>query len=150
MMEIERKFLVNALPDNLERYPKRRLEQAYISTDPVIRVRDSEGEYVLTVKGKGLFAREEFELPLTREAYDRLAEKAEGSRILKDRYRIPYGAFTIELDVFAPPFAPLILAEVEFSTEAAAEAFQPPDWFGKEVTHDPAYTNAAMSQQRRG
>ena len=119
-MEIERKFMVNYLPDDLERYPKRRLEQAYISTDPVIRVRDSGGEYVLTVKGKGLLAREEFELLLTRDAYDRLAEKAEGSRILKDRYRIPYGALTIELDVFAPPFAPLILAEVEFSTEAAA------------------------------
>lgn len=148
-MEIERKFLVRRLPEGLERFPKRRLEQAYLSTDPVIRIRRSTGSgqeaRILTVKGKGLLAREEFELPLTEEAYVRLAGKAEGSPIAKDRYRIPYGDLVIELDIFAPPFAPLVLAEVEFPAEAAADIFQPPDWFGKEVTYDPAYTNAALS-----
>ncbi len=72
--------------------------------------------------------------------------KADGVRIVKDRYKIPLGAHTVELDVFAPPLAPLVLAEVEFPTEDAANAFTPPDWFGREVTFDPAYTNAALSQ----
>lgn len=46
----------------------------------------------------------------------------------------------------APPFAPLAMAEVEFPTAAAAHAFTPPAWFGREVTEDPAYTNAQPSQ----
>ena len=151
-MEIERRFLVEHMPEKPEQYPKQYLEQAYLSTDPVIRVRQSgdgpEARYVLTCKGEGLLSREEFELPLQPEAYARLLSKAEGNRIAKTRYRIPWEGVTIELDVFAPPFAPLVVAEVEFSSEAAARAFQGPDWFGREVTYDPAYTNAALSKRR--
>ncbi len=122
------------------------MEQAYISTDPLIRIRRAGEHCILTCKGRGLLAREEFELDMTPEAYERLLAKADGVRIVKDRYKIPLGAHTVELDVFAPPLAPLVLAEVEFPTEDAANAFTPPDWFGREVTFDPAYTNAALSQ----
>ena len=146
-MEIERKFLVKRLPEDLDRWPKTHLEQAYLSTEPVIRVRRSDDAYTLTCKGAGLLAREEFELPLTEERYRRLLAKAEGTPIAKDRWRIPFGGYTIELDVFEPPFAPLMEAEVEFPSEAEAAAFQPPDWFGEEVTCDPAYTNAALSRR---
>ena len=92
--------------------------------------------------------REEHEFPLTEEAYRHLLEKADGNRIAKDRYCIPYMGYTIELDVFDVPFAPLVLAEVEFSTEEEANNFTPPDWFGEEVTYDPSYTNAAMSRRK--
>ncbi|MBR3569326.1 MAG: CYTH domain-containing protein [Oscillibacter sp.] len=145
-MEIERKFLVSRLPGALERYPHTRMEQAYISVDPLIRVRRAGERYVLTCKGRGLLAREEFELEMTAEAYGRLSAKADGLRIVKDRYKIPLGEYVAELDIFAPPLAPLILAEVEFPSEDAANAFEPPDWFGREVTYDPAYANAALSQ----
>ena len=147
-MEIERKFLVGELPDGLERWPVQRLEQAYLCTRPVLRVRRSGEEYVFTCKGEGLLAREEHELSLTREAYEHLLAKADGAVITKDRYRIAYQGRTIELDVFAAPFAPLVMAEVEFESEAAAAAFCPPPWFGREVTYEGAYTNAALS--RRG
>ena len=146
-MEIERKFLVEELPERLERFPKRRIEQAYLCTDPVLRVRRRDGQYVLTYKGAGLLEREEHEFPLTEAAYRHLLEKADGSRITKDHYELPLGSYIVELDVFAPPFAPLVLAEVEFSSVDEAAAFQPPDWFGEEVTYDPAYTNAALSQR---
>lgn len=150
-MEIERKFLVDRPPENLEQLPKQSLEQAYLSTDPVIRVRRAgdgpDARYVLTVKGKGFLSREEFELPLNGEQYARLLSKAEGNWIAKTRYRIPWDGVTIELDVFAPPFAPLIVAEAEFPDEAAALSFHGPDWFGREVTYDPAYTNAALSRR---
>ena len=129
-MEIERKFLVETLPEHLEQYPKRRIQQAYLSTDPVVRVRRSGEEYVLTCKGPGFLSREEQEMPLTAAAYGRLLAKADGTVITKDRWRIPCGPYTIELDVFEPPFAPLVMAEVEFPTEEAAMAFQPPAWFG--------------------
>ena len=147
-MEIERKFLVNELPLSLEAYPKHRIQQAYISTDPVLRLRRWDEDYILTYKGPGLLAREEHEFPLKREAYEHLLSKADGNRITKDRYCIPFGKYTIELDVFAPPFAPLVLAEVEFPDEKTAVAFQPPEWFGEEVTYDPDYTNAAMSRRK--
>lgn len=146
-MEIERKFLVATLPENLEKYPKSRIEQAYLCTEPVLRVRRKNEAYILTYKGPGLLVREEHEFPLTEEAYQHLLEKADGNRIGKDRYYIPAGDYTIELDVFDPPFAPLVLAEVEFPNETEANVFQPPEWFGQEVTYDAAYTNAAMSQR---
>lgn len=38
-MEIERKFLVKKLPDNLEQYEYRQIEQAYLNTNPVVRIR---------------------------------------------------------------------------------------------------------------
>ena len=111
-MEIERKFLVKSLPENLEQYPKHHIQQAYISTNPVLRLRQWDETYILTYKGPGLLSREEHEFPLTEEAYGRLLTKTEGTPITKDRYCIPCGTYTVELDVFAPPFAPLMLAEV--------------------------------------
>ena len=146
-MEIERKFLVTLIPKDLDTYPCQRIEQAYLCTDPVLRIRRKSDAYILTYKGSGFLAREEHELPLTEEAYCHLLEKADGNRIMKNRYLIPCVPFTIELDVFDPPFAPLVLAEVEFPSEEEAGKFVPPDWFGKEVTYDPAYTNAVMSRQ---
>ncbi len=85
---------------------------------------------------------------MTEEAYRHLLSKADGLVIVKTRYYIPYAGYTIELDVFAPPLAPLVVAEVEFPTEAAAAAFQPPEWFDREVTYDPAYSNSNLSRRR--
>ena len=64
-MEIERKFKVRQLPEQLEQYPRQRIEQAYLCTEPVVRVRRSNDDYYLTYKGTGLLAREEYNLPLT-------------------------------------------------------------------------------------
>lgn len=67
-MEIERKYLIHKLPDHLEAYPHRTLEQAYLCTEPVVRVRRDADDYILTYKSKGLMMREEHNLPLTEEA----------------------------------------------------------------------------------
>ena len=146
-MEIERKFLVKVLPEHLESFARHRIEQAYLCTDPVLRIRRKDERYILTYKGPGFLAREEHEFPLKEESYQQLLKKAEGTVISKWRYRIPYEAYVIELDVFDPPFAPLVLAEVEFSTEEEANLFEPPAWFGEDVTYDPSYTNAAISRR---
>lgn len=58
-MEIERKYLIHKLPDHLEAYPHRTLEQAYLCTEPVVRVRRDADDYILTYKSKGLMIREE-------------------------------------------------------------------------------------------
>jgi CYTH domain-containing protein len=159
-MEIERKFLIKELPADLESYPCHRIEQAYLCTNPVVRVRREDDDFYLTYKGAGLMQREESNLPLTSEAYYHLLLKADGNVISKKRYLIPLedpnvvpGApqppkgytLLIELDVFNDPFAPLVMAEVEFGSKEAAEAFLPPDWFGEEVTYDTRYHNSTMS-----
>ena len=87
-MEIERKFLIKSLPDNLESYSCDTLIQAYISTEPVIRVRQKNEDYILTLKSAGLLAREEIEMPLTEESFKHLLSKKDGISIKKKRYKI--------------------------------------------------------------
>jgi CYTH domain-containing protein len=149
-MEIERKFTIKKLPDNLDSYTCHLIEQAYLNTDPVIRVRRQDEEYYMTYKGKGLMAREEYNLTLNKEAYYHLREKADGNIISKKRYVIPIEQtdLCVELDVFDEPFAPLIIAEVEFPDEETAEAFQMLDWFSQDVTNDPAYHNSNLSKKQ--
>lgn len=148
-MEIERKFLISKLPPNVETYPSQLLEQAYLCTEPVVRVRRSDDTYTLTYKSKGLMSREEYNLPLTPESYEHLKTKADGNIIRKKRYRIPFDSrLTIELDVFAAPFEGLLLAEVEFSSEEEALAFSAPAWFGEEVTWSTDYHNSTLSQKK--
>lgn len=144
-MEIERKFRIAELPD-LTDYPFHVLEQAYLNRDPVIRIRKEDERYYMTYKGKGLLAREEYNLPLNQESYEHLLPKADGKIIRKTRYLIPYAGRTIELDIFSEPHNGLMIAEVEFeSTEAAAE-FVPPEWFLEDVTYDTAYHNSNLSK----
>lgn len=88
-MEIERKFLVPALPENLSSYPCHLIEQAYLCTSPVVRIRRQDDDFILTYKGSGMMAREEYNLPLTSESYGHLLPKADGIVITKKRYVIP-------------------------------------------------------------
>lgn len=144
-MEIERKFTVEKMPD-LEKYSFHIMEQGYLNTNPVVRVRKEDDSYYLTYKGKGLLAREEYNLPLNEEAYFHLIEKSDGIIIRKKRYLIPYEKYTIELDVFEKPYENLIIAEVEFASEEEAKKFQPPSWFAADVTYDSRYHNSNLSK----
>lgn len=148
-MEIERKFLVKELPKNLENYDCYQMEQGYLSTEPVVRVRKSNEEYILTYKGKGLLIREEYNLPLNQKSYEHLREKTDGILIQKKRYKIPYqNKYTIELDLFEGELEPLQLVEVEFKTEEEANQFVPPDWFGEDVTFVEKYQNSNLSERK--
>ena len=65
--------------------------------------------------------------------YDRTTVSLGGSgEVLVDRYTQPAG---------------FDLASVAFETEAAAQAFAPPAWFGTEVTGDAAYERHAIALQ---
>lgn len=147
-MEIEKKFLIaslTALPFPLEDFDFDHIVQGYISTSPVIRIRQMNDQYILTVKSKGLLAREEFELPMDAGEFEKLSGKTEGYPISKCRYYIPLdGGLTVELDIFEGRLAGLIMAEVEFPSIQAAESFTPPDWFGVEVTQNPQYQNSRL------
>lgn len=146
-MEIERKFLVKVLPNDLNNYECVDVTQAYISTDPVIRLRNNNNEqFVLTLKSKGHLVREEIEFPLTKEQFLNLWPKIESNVVTKKRYLIPLeSALTAELDVYGNSLEGLTTVEVEFSSEADAEDFCPPDWFGQDVTHDSRYKNSSLA-----
>lgn len=148
-MEIEKKYLLKHLPD-FASYEYHKIEQAYLCTNPVVRVRKEDNNYYMTYKGSGMLAREEYNLPLNQESYEHLKEKADGNVIGKTRYMIPLGKedLVAEVDVFEEPFAPLIMAEVEFESEEQANAFEAPEWFGEEVTFDGRYHNSYMSKMK--
>ena len=155
-MEIERKFTIKKMPENLSLFEKKEMEQAYLCTGPVVRIRKSNEEYILTYKSKqGIVLpehatarwNEEVELPLTKDSYEHLREKADGQVITKTRYLIPIENHRkIELDVFHGCLTGLIFAEVEFGSEEEAAAYQMPDWFLEDVTFDKRYSNAYMTR----
>lgn len=150
-MEIERKFLIKRenLPENLEQYPSKVIEQGYLCTEPVVRIRKSNDNYYLTYKSKGLLAREEYNLPLTKEAYEHLKPKADGIVISKVRYVIPEkDGLSIELDVFKAPYEGLP-GRSGIPTEEAAHAYQPPKWFGEDVTYSTEYHNSTLSKGKK-
>ena len=145
-MEIERKYLIDTLPEDYQDYPCRHIEQAYLNTDPVIRIRKDNNKYELTYKSAGLMSRQEYNLPLDDKSYEHLLTKIDGRLIKKKRYMIPLSsALTAELDIFEGDLAPLMLVEVEFDSEDAANSFSPPDWFGEDVTFSGKYHNSYLS-----
>lgn len=145
-MEIERKYLIRRLPENLSQYQCKKIAQGYICTNPVVRIRKSDDEYYLTYKGKGLMAREEYNLPLTQEGYEHMLPKIDGRLIEKSRYLIPLdGKLTAELDIFEGDLAPLIIVEVEFDSLDAANSFISPEWFGEDVTESRKYHNSNLA-----
>ena len=123
-MEIERKFLIKSLPDDLNHYPCDTLTQAYISTEPVIRVR-----------------------PLSEESFTHLLTKKDGISIEKKRYKIPDTPYLIELDVFEGDYSGFCMAEVEFPDIEHANAYTAPSWFGPEVTMDSRFHNSSLSKR---
>lgn len=147
-IEIERKFLVTHLPEAIQDCPHEAIRQGYlaIGTDgSEARIRDRAGSYTMTVKSKGDLSRGEWEVPISTSQFDTLWPATVGKRIEKTRYTVPYGNASIELDVYEGALAGLISAEVEFADEASAQAFQPPDWLGSDVTAEKAYKNQSLA-----
>lgn len=155
-MEIEKKFLLREFPRHLERFEKKEIEQGYLCTDPVVRIRRSNEEYILTYKSKFGIDEEqnrdtrvnhEVEVPLSQHGYEHLREKIDGNLIRKSRYLIPLeDGHMGELDVFAGVLEGLCFIEVEFLDQEDARGFNPPDWFGENVSEDKRYSNSFLSE----
>ena len=148
-MEIERKWRIAKLPDDLSVYECIDMEQAYLNEHPTVRIRRENDSYYLTYKGisDNDISHTEYNLPLTREAFEHMLPKCDGRIIRKKRYRIPLDetALFAELDLFGEPFAPLAIVEVEFPSLEAADSFTPPSWFGEDVSHDRRFKNAVLA-----
>jgi CYTH domain-containing protein len=148
-VEIERKFLVDALPDGLEGGRADRIEQGYlaIGADGVeVRVRRRAGKSTLTVKSAPGEVRVEEEIPIDDRRFESLWQLSAGRRISKTRHLVPLGAgLTAELDVYHEELDGLRTVEVEFPSLDASGRFLPPPWIGREVTGDPRYANQSLA-----
>ena len=153
-MEIERKFAVIKMPQNLNKYEKEEIEQGYLCIKPTVRIRKSNNEYTLNYKWKQKGLEEkvaiqniEYTMPLTEENYNILLNKIENYLIKKDRYKIPIkNNLTVELDVFHGHLEGLVFAEVEFPNLEAAETFDKPEWLGKDLCFDKRFDNTLLSK----
>jgi CYTH domain-containing protein len=143
-VEIERKFLVERLPEDLP--AGRRIEQGYLAVAPdgvEVRIRRRAGACTLTVKSGPGHVRVEEEMEIDERRFEALWALTEGRRIAKTRHVVPLaGGVAAEVDVYDDG---LLVAEVEFPTEAASAAFLPPSWFGREVTGDARYANQRLA-----
>ena len=150
-MEIERKFLIPVAPADLESRPCEPIDQGYLATSPdgvEVRVRRKGAKCFLTVKHGAKISRTEVELPVSDAQFDELWPLTKGRRVRKTRYALPGPAgLTIELDVYADALTGLRTADVEFPDEAAARAFQPPGFFGLEISEHPAYRNERLARE---
>jgi CYTH domain-containing protein/CHAD domain-containing protein len=144
-VERERKWLVRELPELDDGVP---LRQGYLAIDGAVsvRVRDAgKGNRTLTLKAGAGTSRTELEWPIDRDEFDAAWPATDGRRVVKTRYRIPLGEHTVEVDVFGDRLDGLVVAEVEFDSDEALVAFDPPAWFGREVSDDLRYANASMA-----
>ena len=146
MIERERRFLVESLPEPLPE--PNRIEQAYVSTGPAsVRVRRIDDKHILTVKTGSGRNRHEIERDLTQEEFEAIWDAATELRISKRRHRVDLGqGLTAELDLYNGSLDGHRLVEVEFDSDSAADDFEPPDWFGREVTDDNRYTNSSLAR----
>jgi adenylate cyclase len=112
-----------------------------------VRVRRRGGQAFLTVKSGAGRVRVEEEIEIGGDRFERLWPLTEGLRIEKTRYEIDAGEGTvIELDVYSGALDGLVVAEVEFDSEEAAEAFEVPEWLGDDVTEDVRYKNQRLAR----
>jgi adenylate cyclase len=147
-VEIERKFVVDGPPPELSAVPSERIQQGYLAVDSAgveVRIRRRDGRATLTVKqGSGLVRGEE-EVEIGRRRFDRLWPVTEGRRIVKARHVLPVDGVRLEVDVYGGDLSGLVVAEVEFESVEASEAFVPPEWLGREVTGDDRYANRTLA-----
>ncbi len=146
MIEVERRFLVTDLPGRLgDGTP---IVQGYLMTEPAaVRVRKAADACTVTIKTGSGMARTEIERAITEDEFSALWSVATDLRISKHRHRVELtDGHTAELDLFDDDLAGRRIVEVEFASTEEAHAFEPPSWFGREVTDDGRYTNAALAR----
>jgi len=147
MTEIERKFLIKDLPE-LKFSSTQRIRQGYLTApnDSLeVRLRQIDNQYLLTVKtGEGL-VRFEREISLNKSQYKKLWPLVRGEPLEKKRKSVLIeNGLIVEIDFFEGNLASLVMCEIEFSNENEANCFNPPNWFGKEVTTDKRYKNKSL------
>ena len=146
MTEIERKFLLEELPDGLPISSEDEIAQGYLAIgDDQVRLRKRADRHLITVKRGHGMVRHEVEVPVAQESFEQLWPLTEGRRLEKTRLTTSVGEHTAEIDLYQGPLAGLKTVEVEFDDLADAETFSPPSWFARELTRDGRYSNVRLA-----
>lgn len=156
-MEIERKFLTfsdeykNHL---LEGSKPVLIEQAYLSIEPEIRIRK------VTFQGKSAYwwalkssntglVRDEVELLICEWQFESLSKHVKTNWLAKKRTLLDVtsddGLIVADVNEYEGKLNGLVMIEVEFENEELAKDFIPPEWFGEEVTNNPAWKNVSLA-----
>lgn len=167
--EHERKFLVDRtlLPPWIFKGPASHLQQGYLCSSPVVRVRlvgssrtsmpvpqpdggtfDSRVSVwdcgSLTIKGPGLRSRAEYEYEIPLEDAANLYAMCQ-HRLAKRRYQIPHAGHAWIVDEYQDTLAGLWTGEIELPEADQLLTVQPPVWTVLEVIEDPRYTGSALA-----
>lgn len=148
--EIERRFLINKLPSNLDQLPHLRIQQGYPAPHERVRKqvsgkRKKKEEFSFTTKNGNGLVRKEDEDPISEKKFYKLWKRSKGKRLRKIRHLKPHGRHTIEIDLFLRKLSGFQMAEVEFTSVKQAKAFRPPSWLGPEVTENRNFTNRSLA-----
>ncbi|HEY0995313.1 MAG TPA: hypothetical protein VGD77_04940 [Gemmatimonadaceae bacterium] len=151
-LEIERKYLLSALPDATRGARHVVMEQGYLPGVRIVeRLRHYQGtagdeRWVRSIKAGTGITRIEVEEEVPRELFDQLWPLTLGKRVRKRRYYLPDAGLTWEVDEFLD--RELVLAELELPHES--HRVHIPEWLApvlvREVSHEPAYLNTALAR----
>lgn len=150
-MEIERKYLLSALPPREILGRGAAIRQGYVDAgDPEIRVRQKDRDFFLTIKSGAGMTRQECEVPIPAAIFEKLWPLTEGARVTKTRYTVQHGHARWEIDEFGGTLAGLYLAEIELASES--EIVTPPEFLSivGDVTDDPRYKNKSLATREAG
>lgn len=147
-VEIERKFLVDHAPIDPSSTPGETIWQGYLASENgvEVRIRTRGDRAFLTVKKGAGIRRAEEEIEIDTERFERLWLPTDGRQLTKTRYRVPVGDLDAELDVYGGPLEGLMTVDGEFASEADADGFVAPEWFGPDISDDPRYRNRELAE----
>ena len=148
--EIERKFLVQSADYKKAAFSKTAMKQGYLSSVPerTVRIRIQGDKGFITIKGIGDSAgitRYEWEKEISIGDAEELLHLCEPGVIEKNRFNVRVGDHVFEVDEFDGENKGLVIAEIELDRED--EAFEKPNWLGREITGDNRYYNAMLAKK---
>jgi CYTH domain-containing protein len=150
VLEIERTYLVKKIPSNLSSYTSCQIKQGYLSlSSSPLRIRQKGAKFELTkklpLKADDFSSAEETTISLTESEFNTLWPLVVRS-LKKTRYYVSIGGgLTAELDIFQEDLEGLAFVEVEFVSEKQMTLFQPPTWFGRDVTQEEFSANVFLA-----
>ncbi|MFH0739624.1 MAG: hypothetical protein V1819_00720 [bacterium] len=142
-IELELGWLVNFLPEDLGGCESIKIIQAYLeNNDPQIkdaRIREKGGVYTYTIKRFAKNSQEtgyctEETREISKQEFSKLLGESK-RKVVKTRFfYLLADGLTAEVDIYEENLKGLNVVEVEFPSIEICKKFNPPNWFGKEVT----------------
>ena len=152
--ELERRFLVEHLPDSIEQEHGWHITDRYIK-NTLLRLRRMEpihgGDTILKLGQKQVPSPPDFGRMTITNIYLSTAEytvlaNLEALELHKRRYPFAHDDRMFSIDVFAGTLSGLVLAETSFdTTEEIDQPLDLPSWLGREVSKDSRFTGGALA-----